>query len=183
MRDVVGDLRRVEVEPLADGADDAAVGLVVGEQVDVAELEAGGRNRRMRRGRHVLDGGPERRAAAHPDHSLVVVRVDQRLAGRVGAEHHGPDPRRALAGRHEYRSGAIREQRRRGAVVVVGHAAQQVGADHEHAVGAPRLDLRKCRRSDNDAGGNRGYSTHVPRSQSHHGVFTKMNSAQARHVA
>ena len=47
--DVVGDLRGVEVEPLADRLDDAAVGLVVDEQVDVVELEAGRRDREDRR--------------------------------------------------------------------------------------------------------------------------------------
>jgi hypothetical protein len=44
VRDVVGHAGGLEVEPLPDGADDAPVGLVVDEEVDVVELEARARD-------------------------------------------------------------------------------------------------------------------------------------------
>ena len=53
---VIGDLGRVELEPLADRLDDPRVRLVVDEQVDVVELDPGGGDGEDRRLRQPLDG-------------------------------------------------------------------------------------------------------------------------------
>ena len=99
------------------------------------------RPRRLeRRLAQARDGVPVCLLAVHPHSALVVRDADAVGARAVGAQHRGPDAA-GPAGGHDRGAGAVAEQRRGAAVVVVDHAAHEIGADHEHGVGPAGLDL------------------------------------------
>ena len=133
--------RGSSAEPLADGGEDAGVGLVVDEEVDVGEREPGG------------VGGVERRlapSARRPARNVswpsIRISASSRSARTSSARAPslpsttGPMPA-PPAGAHEDGPGAVAEERRGRAIVGVGERAQPLGADHEHALGAAGLDL------------------------------------------
>ncbi len=64
---------------------------------------------------------------------------DELGPGAVGVEADRPD-RCLRRGRHHHRAGAVAEEPRGAPIVVIGHPADDLGADHEHAASAARLD-------------------------------------------
>ena len=151
-----------EPEALGYGGQDAAVGLVEHEQVDVVEGQprtAGDLERDLAHRGH---GGPERRSPLHPQLALDVRGADQGCTRRVGAKLDRPDragPRR----RHDRRARPVAEQPGGRAVVVVGHVAEQVGADDQHALGPPGLDLTRGQRQPREEPGARRADVDRPR--------------------
>ena len=70
------------------------------------------------------------------------MRVQRRAERAVGAEHDRADARPSPSAPSTHRAGAVAEQRAaRLPVVGVGEAREDLGADHQHAVGAAGLDL------------------------------------------
>ena len=85
----------VEPEPLADRGEDARVGLVVDEQVDVVERRA----RAARRASSVASdrrrtASLERLVAVHLERAVAVLGVDRGRAAAVGAQQDRPDAAR-----------------------------------------------------------------------------------------
>ena len=95
-----------------------------------------------RRGDHARDGVAVDLAALHAQHLLVALGVEHvRLRG-VGAEDEAAAADLELAARDDDRAGAVAEEHRGAAVVVVGDARQRLGAADEHDARAAALDLR-----------------------------------------
>src|SRR5918998_6368151 len=85
--DVDEDLLLGNAETPRSGLDDALVGLVDDEQVDLVDRELGAHERLVRRLDHALDGVAVDLLALHPQQALVVGRVEQVAVDAVGAQH------------------------------------------------------------------------------------------------
>src|SRR5215210_249806 len=124
------------------GLDDPHVGLVGDEQVDVLDRQPGALDRLVRRGDHAPDRVAVDLAALHAEHRLDALGVEHVRLGGVGAEDEAAAAELELAAGHHDGAGAVAEQRRGAAVVVVGDARQRLGAAHERDAGTAALDLR-----------------------------------------
>ena len=139
--DAVDDPLGRQPEPFADRAQDPGVGLVVDEEVDVGEPEAGGGDRLEGRLGHPVDRVAEGLVALHRGHAGPRGWSWIRSAvGAVGAEHDRADPA-ARGAAHDDRAGAVGEDGGGAAVVGVGDPRHQVGADDQDVGGAAGLDL------------------------------------------
>ena len=122
--------------------DDAHVGLVGDEEVDVVDGLAGARERLAGGRGHAPHGVAVDVGALHAQHALVALGVEQIGLRAVGAQHEAADAELELAARHDHGAGAVAEEHGRRAVVMVGDAAERLGAAHEHDRRATGLDER-----------------------------------------
>ena len=143
--DVVGDALGRELELLGDGAQDAAVGLVVDEEVDVVERRRRARaSDLLRRLDEDLDGLVEGRVAVHVEQPLVVVGGDRVAHPAVGLEQDRADLARRRRGRARRRAAPSPNSVGGALVLGVDDAREDLGADDEHA--ARRGRSRPARR-------------------------------------
>ena len=137
------DLLLGHAEPARGGLDDAGVGLVGDEDVDVVDRRCPRGERLAGRLDHARDGVAVDLAALHPQHALVACR---RTAGRRARRRSAARTSRSRGSRSpaadDDRAGAVAEEHRGAAVVVVGDAAQRLGAADDHELGAAGLDQR-----------------------------------------
>src|SRR3954454_12411480 len=140
LHDVAGDHRALgQTELLGHRLDDAQVGLVRGEDVDVLRSDAGGLHRldeglgQLRR-RPAVDGlpGHGHGAAARGDLDGVVLVA-------VAAPGHRADAG-LVGGTDDRGAGAVGEDHRGRPVVHVGHVGQPLHADDEGVAGGPGAD-------------------------------------------
>ena len=142
LRDAVDDAVGGQVESLADGAEDPAVGLVVDEQVDVVQARAGRADRLHGGQRKPGDRLAEGLVAAHADRPLGARDDDVVGARAVRAEHDRPNAAVSLSRRlQHHRAGAVGEHGGGCAIVGIGDPRHEVGADHQHALRSASLDL------------------------------------------
>ncbi len=107
--DAVDDAFRIQPEPFTDGGEDAAVGLVIDEQVDLPERDPGGGGRLLGRHRQAIDGLLVGLVAAHPDPVSVTRYADGARNVCLGAEHHRSDSGRLPGGYQHDRAGSVGE--------------------------------------------------------------------------
>ena len=79
-------------------------------------------------------------AALHPQRALVDLGVEEVGAAAVGAQDEARAAAVQLARGDDDGAGAVAEEHGGGAVLVVGQAAQRLGAEDEHDAGAAGLD-------------------------------------------
>ena len=129
--------------------DDADVGLMGDEQIDVAGRQPGALQRVITGVRHGQDRGLEDFAARHLD--VITVILEQLFTRRVRRPAAGPiqqlgeravrlqidrqDPAAVRAFANDRRTRAVAEQDRRGAVAPIHDAGELLGGDHEHVFG------------------------------------------------
>ncbi len=146
----VGDAVDVQRDALAGEAelgrrrlDDARVGLVGDEQVDVVDADARPVERGPRRLHHPGDGVAVDLAALHAQGALVDLGVEQVGLGAVGVQlEAGAAAALVVAGGHDDGAGAVAEEHGGAAVAVVGQARQRLGAADQHDARAAALDQR-----------------------------------------
>ncbi len=141
LRDAVDDTLGGQPEALADGGGDPGVCLVVDEQVDVRERLAGELERLQRDRAERVDGGPEGVLAAHPDDPLGLAEDDAVRLTFVAAQDDRVDRAGGGPGPDHGGAGAVGEQPRGLAVVAVGDARGELGADYECPPCPTALDL------------------------------------------
>src|SRR5512133_683742 len=122
------------------GLDDADVGLVGDEEVDVPDGAPGALERLAAGGGHPPHGVAVDVGALHAQDALVALGVEQVGLRSVGTEHEAADAELELAAGDDRGAGAVAEEHGRRAIVVVDDAAEGLGAAHEHDRGAPGLD-------------------------------------------
>ena len=128
----------------ATAADDPRVGLVRDEVVDLLDADAVTREHLLRRLGHPVHGVAVDLLAGHPQQrplALGVQGVGERV---VVAEDERADP--APAGRpraDQHRAGAVAEEHRGRAILVVGDPRERLGAADEDLLGAAALDQRR----------------------------------------
>ena len=105
-------------------------------------VSPGARERLAAGGGHPPHGVAVDVGALHAQHALVALGVEQVGLRAVGAEHEAADAELELAARDDHGAGAVAEEHGRRAVVVVGDAAERLGAAHEHDRRAAGLDER-----------------------------------------
>ena len=137
--DAIEHARLVEAKPLGDRAQDADVGLVVDEQVDVVEPEAGALS--ASRALPTCAGRPLKVSWPCMRMNCSSCEADGRAAEPVAGEHDLADPRRRRWPGHHGRARAVGEQGGGAAVGAVNEAAEHVSANDEDVLGAPALDL------------------------------------------
>src|SRR5918997_6291919 len=138
--DVGEDLLLGHLQAPRGGVDDALVGLVDDEHVDVVDGHPGAAQRLGRRLDHPLDGVAVDLLALHPQQPLLAPGVEQVAVLAVGGQHERRAAVREVAGLHDDGRGAVGEQDRGAAVVGIGDAAERLGPDDEGELRAPGLD-------------------------------------------
>src|SRR5512133_3959788 len=137
--DVDDDLLARDAERGRGGLDDADVGLVGDEEVDVLDGAPGALERLAAGGGHPPHGVTVDVRALHAQDALVALGVEQVGLRAVGAEHEAADAELELAAGDDDGAGAVAEEHGRRAIVVVDDAAEGLGAAHEHDRGAAGL--------------------------------------------
>src|SRR5437763_3284400 len=146
----VGDMVDVErhavtrhSELVGRGLDDAGVGLVGDEQIELARLQAAVGKRGPRRLDHPADGVTVDLAPLHAQQPLLGPGVEQVAVDAVAAELEGRAAEIELAARDDHGARAVPEEDRGRAVLHVGDARQRLRPADEHDVGALGLDQRR----------------------------------------
>src|SRR4051794_11098771 len=126
--DVDDDLLARDAELARRSLDDADVGLMGDEEVDVLHGAPGTLERLAAGGGHpphrvAIDVGP-----LHAQDALVALCVEQVGLRPIGAEHEAADAELELAARDDRGAGAVAEEHGRRAIVVVDDAAERLGA-------------------------------------------------------
>ncbi len=157
--EVVEDLLLAKAEPARGVVDDAQVGLVRHEQVDVGDPDAGLGEHVGARLDHLACGELVDLGPVHLQ--VVLARVDRLVAGRHPrparrqVEERRPgavvaevevEPRAVVARAHQGRPGAVAEEDAGGAVLPVEGAGQRLGADDQHMAGQTGADETDRRR-------------------------------------
>src|SRR3954468_2906399 len=139
--DVDHELLGRQPELVGRGGEDPDVRLVGDEEVDVVDGQPGVGDRLARRLDHAADRVAVDLAALHAQHGVRPLGVEHVGLGGVGAEDEAAAADLELAARDDHRAGAVAEEHRRPAVVVVGDARERLGAADEHDARAAGLDL------------------------------------------
>src|SRR6185295_9533372 len=122
--DVDDDLLRRDAELARRGLDDADVGLMGDEEVDVLHGPPGALERLAAGGRHAAHGVAVDVGPLHAQDALVALGVEQVGLRAVCAEDEAADAQLELAARDDHGAGAVAEEHGRRAVVVVDDATE-----------------------------------------------------------
>src|SRR3954447_16000492 len=140
--DVDHDLLGRKAELVAGRREDPDVGLVGDEQVYVVDGQPGVRDRLARRLDHAADRVAVDLTALHAQLRVGALGVEHVGLRGVRAEDEAAAADLQLAAGDDHCAGAVAEEHRGAAVVVVGDARQRLGAADEHDARAAGLDLR-----------------------------------------
>src|SRR3954451_2597300 len=138
--DVDDDLLQRHAQLGGGRVDDAHVGLVGDEEVDVLDRAPGALERLAAGSGHPPHGVAVDVGALHAQHPLVALGVEQVGLRAVGAEDEAADAQLARAAGDDHGAAAVAEEHGRRAVLVVDHAAEGLGPAHEDDRRAAGLD-------------------------------------------
>ena len=148
LADAVDDALRIEAEALAHRGEDAPVGLVIDEEIDVLQRRAGGVGDLQGGEGQARDRLAERFVALHADVAVLPPDTDAVSPRAVGPELNRSDPALRRRGGEHDRAGSVGEHDRGARVVGVDDPRHEIGADDEYPLGPAGLDLgapdREC---------------------------------------